>query len=432
LSTIGVQRIIAAAEWAGLEKTAKYYGRLAHVLEEGDYQEEAIEAYNKALALDENSDIVLTGLAMLFFGRHEFQKAMNYSLKVLAVYEDLSKTQQTDDSQYKKEEMELFHRWSFIRISVLQGIMGRPDESLETLERGLKRFPGDVDITKRFILQSSKAEKNLPMALEVFKSLDQQSKLGDYISRCVTSGSFHGDFHEALIRVAQSGKRLKRLELAYLQAIQATKKQKKAAAIAALQYHLAELYHRHLKQPSKSIIHWEKLRTWSYSKYGELAIVRLCDVQLSRALAVDPHSSEYETAFAEMRKLAGARNTASQSFRTRDGALVVGLLYRLRGQMDEARARFKISAKMALDLMSETDESSSSRGWEILWLTLFKAGDELNGNAALAVCLLKRPHIKAEDNHKAYPSLEAEAKADSTLTATYGEDATMESSGTRN
>jgi tetratricopeptide (TPR) repeat protein len=429
LSSIGVQRIIAAAEWAGLEKTAKYYGRLAHVLEEGGYQEEAIEAYNNALALDENSDIALTGLALLSFGRLEYQKAMDYLLKVLAVYEDLSKTKQTDDAPYNKEKMESFHRQSFIRISLLQDIMGNPDGSLETLERALQRFPGDIDITTRLILQSSTAEKNLPKAIEVFESLDQQSKLADYISQCVTNESFHGDLHEALVRVARSVNRLERLERAYLVAIQAAKKQKKTTAIATLQYHLSELYDCHLEQPSKAIEYWEKLRTRSYSKYGELAIVRLCEVQLLRALAVDPHSSDYETAFAELRKLAGTRNTASQSFRTRDGALMVGLLYRLRGQMDEARTYFKMNVKMAMDLISETDELNSSRGWEVLWLTMLKVGDVLNGNAALGVCLLKRPRVAAaDDDDKAYSSLEMGEEASSTHTATSSKDANMESS----
>ncbi|RFU33903.1 hypothetical protein B7463_g2403, partial [Scytalidium lignicola] len=413
LEEISEEQILNAARWPKFEEDVIWNFRLAQILRDAGHLETAIEHFKKAVELDPENGIALTGLARAYAKQENYSEAVTLGAKALPLlgkddtdYDDLSRMaewyQQVNDDEKVIEMWQMATRLNDIEpYQAMVAVF-----KLLTLLPAKKRYSQVCDIAKE---------------LNTTTGSSAYSRLVEYIILCYqTYDSDTGYFIMQPLEMAAFKENQLQLVLDIKRAaLHAAKKRKLEGPTVALRASLASYYYKFLNEEKKAVRLWKRVMAdptvasntslWYFAKTS--ALIQLSQVYLDKAVdakasgeSPDPHIealqalSEGEPGSNDQDQKASdgdAPDIKSNKSNTRIPTLFLGAWYSENGEQLKARAALKEHVILALDLLSDKDDSNDGQGFRNLGMALLKYGDV--ENAAKALSMRKQFRFKYDD-----------------------------------
>ncbi|KAI9837471.1 MAG: hypothetical protein M1819_007119 [Sarea resinae] len=385
LRAIDEECILESAKWSGFEEDVVWTCRVA--------QASFNDHFLALVVLKQDplpgTAIAYFGLAKTFIFRKDYTEAINC----------LKKAQ---DLLPKDDIIENCGAYSLRAYCHRE--LGQDDLAIENMHNELGLWTGAVDIVEglfSFLLFLDQKRRYKEM-IALFKEFhgealpDGNSKLIDSILfACKEWGEDNllPRLRAAAQKEGQLGFALKIQKAS----IRAAKLKRIKGPVAQLRNSLAMFYYRFINEEEKAIKLWRRVMEdpavicptsrWHHLR-GEAA-QNLALHYFTKAL-VAKKADESSTAFVEAlehlcTQNSGGRLRLDDCFSTKDTTLFLSAWYRLDGQTEKARACVKEHIVLALDLLTDDDDTNDIDGFRRLGMNLLKAHDEENVKRAFSM-----------------------------------------------
>ncbi|OQO02620.1 hypothetical protein B0A48_12148 [Cryoendolithus antarcticus] len=438
--SLTVEQIVDTAEWAGLEKTAEWYRRLAMSCRDYNHYDEARAYFEKVLELDPSLWLAQGGIAVMLKAKGDYQAAIDSDEKHLKVID----ADTTRDEAYKNSvgRQPAYRRMADCYWSLSQEINN--DFSAETYEidrkatkyyqLSLKLLSTDYDaVTTCFRFWDGVADLGLPYGkseeelnnkktsesvelptpqecfeeiMNLLHDLNDTQRKDDPTNTNLTHYLWEykyaeDDYFDMMARAAKGTGELEWLQGRYRDAMAAAKKKLQPVVAACLNLCLANLYFAYGDEEHKALRIWETVGTESavntkaetdimYARRG--ALNRLGWYCIIKAAEDEHHKEKWigklERILARQQGRRGMAAVMQDSMPPSDIALYIAAWYRQNGRTEEARELAKPHIKDAIIILSDDDPSNDYEGYWNLSEALVAVGDEAN---AIAIMHALRP-----------------------------------------
>ncbi|KAH8821793.1 hypothetical protein F5884DRAFT_827981 [Xylogone sp. PMI_703] len=443
LSLVTEEQILNAARWPNVEENAIWNFRMAQIQRDAGHLETAIEYFKKAIELEPENGIALSGLARTYGKQEMYSDAVALGAKALPLlgkedtdYEDLSLMAEW----YKKanDEDKAIEMWHMAiqleNVEPYQAMVAL--FQLLDLLPGKKRFGEVCDIIKE---------------LNTVADSETYSRLVEYIILCYQTYDANTEYlimQPLEMATCKEGQSQLVLDIKRA-ALHAAKKRRLEGPAIALRASLASSYYKFLNEQEKAERLWKRVvadpavastaSLWYFAKTS--AFVQLSQIYLDRALGAKAVGEPPNTHIEALQDLAeGNSESDGQEEKEEDGdekqrklrsstripTLFLGAWYNENGEQQKARAVLKEHVLLALELLSDKDDSNDGEGFRNLAMALLKYGDVENAKKAFAMRRQFRYEGEGEDDEEKKSVTEEVHKLNLETNGESTEDATVE------
>ena len=374
------------------EEDAVWLCRVGRVLREAGHLKEAREACEKAQKLDPILWVPYAGIAHVCEREENTKEAIIHLEKVIKMFEDNPKLMEDNKPIYA------FYVRQLGRLHVDEGV---DEKALPAYYRRLKLFPQDYEVASwiiRILTEQKKYLEAMDLLKEMHSSIEGtgNSRLVEW---CMMYTYADADANGVVVEVDDFLKGVKTCvrvceEMRFLRdvyelAIKAARKASKSGQLANLQYDLGEILKEDLYEEEKAVKLWADIVDLAAApKAGtdmftarNYAARELSQIYFDRALEAGKGSDDAEVYIAKMKHLLGFQTSDVLDedelfYSTRETGLLIGLLDRLFGNIEEAKEHFKVHIKLGLDLLSDDDPQNDWQGYTKLVSAAKFAGDD--------------------------------------------------------
>lgn len=265
------------------------------------------------------------------------------------------------------------------------------DAAMEAFREILENYPDNYETALKVITMLKRQEK----FSEIIRFLQDMNKtMNDQgLSRLIAMYHVYADdstYHDTISFAAQRSNSLGALKEAYQDAVEAAKEDaSKLAVLIALRYWYGlTLFHDHHSQKDhdEAVSFWEQNiavgdsrgSSWDIRYTRSVTAAKLASVYLQRAKDAGLKSF---TAQEYLKRLTFLSSGKLDGINV-DTPLLLGRLYHLMGQDQQAKECMRGHVRVALDLLSDDDPSNDWQGYLKLAVTLAPFDDDVNALAA--------------------------------------------------
>lgn len=425
LQNLSEERIKDLAELTGIEKNAIWYARVAKVLRDAGHNDPAIPLFIKALEMDPSLWTAQEGLSFCYENQEEWQKAIDCLKEAVAAI-----PREKDTERARKDEADALNWMSTSYIK-----LGKVDEAVDVTQKAYSLNSDDTEVQYGVInaLNAAGWWDKVMEFLELLKatypnpSEEEEQEGSDEVVKQTSlakliSNPPQYDLNDIIITAARNVNKLDFIADAIKETIEHAKRKKNDLLVAMQRYKLADLYLSQAEEnPHKiyeGIATFEQLLTeatlakldgsddyvWRVQWSTKRRLARLC---FEEACNAKDEGKPYKHYLSKLQDLAGeTKDPDEEDVYNLDGsACMLGLWYRLNGQMDKARACLRSSILQAIQILQDDDPSNDRGGWVDLSAALNYAGDMKNAAAVYMVTVngldkLKEDRRVAEEAEK--------------------------------
>jgi tetratricopeptide (TPR) repeat protein len=383
------QEILDVAEWAQLEKTARWHRRLGIVFRDRGMYDDALQHFTKSLEIDDTMWLARAGISRLHIAKEEYEQAILLDKINEEVLQKMLVTD-PDNSTQTKANLHVTQE----RISECYYLLKDKKSALEYRQKAFGN-KGRCDDCICICLDYLTEEKRYQDIIDMLKSMEDNVPDKEY-SRLTESlwqnPPMYWDFFIQVVHAAHETSQLAFLIDAYCTAIAAAKKELKTVTACWLEICLAWMYYRYRQDEERAINIWEKImRTFPSSKLEtEMGEIKdITSISLARHWFQAAREAEKGSLLAQryvdkLERLAKSKvQTTSVFISTNTPSIILGLWYRLDGRLEEARACFQPHIREALQILSDDDPDNDGDGYRKLSHVFLAAGDDKNAIAIL-------------------------------------------------
>ena len=388
-----------------MEKNAIWCARVAKVLRDAGYNDPAIPLFTKALETDPSLWVAQEGLSFCYENQEEWQKAIDCLKEAIAGI-----PKEKDPERAKKDEAEALNWMSTSYIK-----LGKVDEAVDVTQKAYSLNSDDMEVQYGVInaLNAAGRWDKIMEFLELLKATspkpsdEEEQEESDTVIKQTSLARLildppQYDLNDIIITAARNVNKLDFIADAIKETIENAKRKKDDLLVAMQRYKLADLYLSQGKgNPHKTyegIATFEQLLTeatlakldgsddyvWRVQWATKRRLARLC---FEEACDAKEKGKPYEHYLSKLQDLAGeTKDPDEEDVYNLDGsACMLGLWYRLNGQMDKAKACLRSSILQAIQILQDDDPSNDRGGWVDLGAALNYAGDAKNAAAAYMI-----------------------------------------------
>lgn len=323
------------------------------------------------------------------------------------------------DQELMREFRQVFYEEILDFLGEWNSELSHYDAAMEAFREILGSYPERYESALRVMMLFKKQGK----FSEIIQFLQDMNKITNDqgLSRLIAmyhQCAWDPTYHETISFAAQQSNSLSVIKEAYQNAVEAAKEDvSKLAILTALRYWYGLiLFHDHQSQEDhdEAVSLWEQNiamvdargSSWEVYYTRSTTAAKLASVYLQRAKdagLMSPIAQGYlkRLAYLSNGKVDGKEGEVINA----ETPVLLGRLYRLMGQEQEAKECMRGHVRIALDLLSDDDPSNDWQGYQKLALTLAPFNDDVH---ALAAWSLLAPVEDDEDNI----GLEAENKVE--------------------
>lgn len=370
--------VIAAAEWAQMEKTSCWYQRIGVVLRLTSHFDEALEYFRKAAAIDPNNWMAKASIASAHMKRKEWEAAVVVNKEVEAFLE-----KQLIDEPDQKEFLTGLLVIVLHRMATCYEELGEEEKQYIQIKKALAVAPSDEICIYRILCfhhETGRFEETISLVKEF---TDAQVPNKDY-SRLTEFLWEMPIADEGVIQyLAYAGQATGNLELivhSYRDAARTARTLSMTVVAAHLDLSLARIYSEYTREEDKAIKGWMRILD-TYGSAKVIASSKLAQLWLCHAIDAgvgSPEAEEYVTRLEQLVARYKTEDTSALWVTARARAFALGVWYRLIGRHDDARALIAPSVKRAIQVLSDDDPENDREGLTDLQNALLAAGDAKN------------------------------------------------------
>lgn len=379
--------VVEAAEWGQIEKTSRWYQRVAVVLRYTGHIDEALDYFTKALALDPDNWIAKAGMAIAHLSRKEWATALVLDEEIEAILE-----RKLIEQPDQKEKLNAHLHAILDRIATCHKQLGQAEKHYLTIKKALAVKP-DCSACMYGILRFQNETDRFDETISLVKEFaDAQVPHKEYSRLTEFLWQMPSMDDEVLEYLAIAGQATENLDLivrSYRDAARAARKSSMTVVAADLDLSLARLYSEYTREEEKATKRWERiLHTYGSAKeegqIGSAKVIassKLAQLWLCHAVDAGVGSPEAEEYIRRLEQLVARYKTEDTSafwVAARARAISLGVWYRLIGRHDDARALLAPSVKRAIQILSDDDPENDEAGLTDLQNALLAAGDAKN------------------------------------------------------
>ncbi|KAH1702959.1 hypothetical protein KXX24_007291 [Aspergillus fumigatus] len=379
--------VVEAAEWGQIEKTSRWYQRVAVVLRYTGHIDEALDYFTKALALDPDNWIAKAGMAIAHLSRKEWATALVLDEEIEAILE-----RKLIEQPDQKEKLTAHLHAILDRIATCHKQLGQAEKHYLTIKKALAVKP-DCSACMYGILRFQNETDRFDETISLVKEFaDAQVPHKEYSRLTEFLWQMPSMDDEVLEYLAIAGQATENLDLivrSYRDAARAARKSSMTVVAADLDLSLARLYSEYTREEEKATKRWERiLNTYGSAKeegqIGSAKVIassKLAQLWLCHAVDAGVGSPEAEEYVRRLEQLVARYKTEDTSafwVAARARAISLGVWYRLIGRHDDARALLAPSVKRAIQILSDDDPENDEAGLTDLQNALLAAGDAKN------------------------------------------------------
>jgi len=391
--------------WFEMEHNALWHRRLAMVLRYMEMYDEAMEEFEEALAQEPNLLNARAGILNVHKLREEHEKVISLGKNLLLLREEeLSKEK---DNPILVRSIQSFMHKEQEMVAQSYESLGNAEEALECFQKGLIINPQCNTCILSTIGHLLK-KKQFKDIVEILKSREyivpgeKYTRLSELLWN---NQNKVDDFYDSANLAALETGELTWLQKVYESAIIAAEKALKTVVALQLELCLADIYFMYQPDIEKAERLWEKLAQLPITSTpnADIASTRamasesLAIITFDKAMQAGRDSPEANLYIEKLRKLSistsSARNENKTTFSHSFASIVLGMWYRLGGQLEEAEACFRPYIKQALDFLSDDDLTNNLEGCTMLFNVLVKVGDDEN-SIALVLLIYSSAYMK--------------------------------------
>jgi tetratricopeptide (TPR) repeat protein len=346
-----------AAEWAELEKTSRWYQRVAIVLRQTNHIDESLCHFQQAIDLDPNNWIAKAGMAIAYQEKKEWQKALELDKQVEAHLEK-QLADDVDDPEQKHMLMADLHVIRD-RMGSCYRELGEPEKQYRALKKALDVKPFcDVCICRILRFENSTQRyKETTSFLQELSNSKVPEKDHHRLTEALWNNPYSdGNFFEFFAGAVRATDNVDFMIRSYRDAARAARRTSMTVVAAHLDLSLARIYFEISREKDKATRRWEKvLNMYSSAKEeGEIGMAKviassnLARLWLCNAVEAGVGSATAEEYVSRLEQLVGrykSEDTSDLWVISRARAIALGVWYRLTGRHDEARMLFAPSVK---------------------------------------------------------------------------------------
>ena len=384
------------ARWAKFEENALWHAKVAQILGEHGHTDEASKELQASIAIDDQLWLSWGGLAKCYAEKHEIDRAIETMKKARTVLEATPELPQ--------------RTWCLHHVANKTGewclSSGKTDAAIENFKEAFRLCQDYGPAIKTLgILHGQKRYQEIMGFLEEVQAETMPNTGLSKLTVCLQDliSSFgdpeYGDLMDVLEDAARATNRMDYLMDVIQVSVNDARKSAKMGIAGLLQNQLGSLIQRYVRDEAKAIRLWEQImETSSASKLishlGRArtnASINLAMRYYDKALAAGKGTPDCEAYIKKLENLSrykvSPRDDAElQYFRTtRETTLVLGRLYMLIGNEDEARECFRILVKLGIDFLTDDDPDNDWYGHHKLAHVSLHANDDLNAAAAYSL-----------------------------------------------
>ncbi|KAJ6116432.1 tetratricopeptide repeat domain protein [Penicillium capsulatum] len=392
---VSVERILEAAEWAGLEKTETWHYNIGDALQTFDFYDRALEFHQKALELDPDLWLARWKMANIYQKMGDFHRAIDTAKPIIA---QLEATVELEDR--RKHLHEICEYLGFLHWTIYES------KECNILWEKAYQFDGSCVSCISARLEGFKENEDIEGGLVFWKELDRplpgktETRLTQFLWR--HSAIYHMFTHGVIPTIQHVGN-AHFFTKAYATAAAAARRENKAETAALLEHSLGYLYSSHSDEPEKAIAVWEHL-LGIYD--GKVLKARFMDVlrTVSEELGVlyltqcvqvttsDEERRRYGTLLQRLARNEPPRPRGSHHvpplqdespYVTESSAgFNLGHFYTICGNTEAARQCYKAQIANCIRLLSDDDDTNDQPAFYRLGRALGVMGDNPNAVAA--------------------------------------------------
>ena len=388
--------ILEVARWAKFEENGLWHSRVAQVLRAGRHLDKAIEEYESGIKLDNKLGIVFCGLALCYSQKKEYEKA-------------IETMQKAEEVLHADPEGALKYKWFLIST---HGWMGdwylnlkNSVLAFESYKKALNMGTKDVTVVVKILDMMHKKRRYQDM-MDFLEELQANVLPETGVSRLVqfTPNAFplaDDHFFSITVHAAWATGRLDFIKENMHTSLKVARKSAKVGITGRLQHFLGLLTLRHFEDEARAIRLWEQIMETSFAStvISELGYARImASIQLAnhyfeKALAAGKGTSDCDMYIKKLESLSKRRASTKDEeeeespyiYSTRDTTLVLGKLYQLMGEKEQAKECFKTHIKLGVDLLTDEDPENDWQGFTKLANVLGTASDDDHATTAYSL-----------------------------------------------
>jgi tetratricopeptide (TPR) repeat protein len=392
-----LEHVRQVAEWAELEKTPLWHTRLAYIIEEIVGFDGTIDDYQFALKMDPDFGQAYYALATTHGELGDYDSAINEMKESCRLGYPTKKGSPTSGAIY-------ISIWQQARTPSESGT----GEALKTLEDELERNPDDFPCIGAYLTVAYKSHRYKTVMSTI-------QKLGTKLPDFLISEDAK-KLHTGIRRSAQKTHRVGFMKRAYEIAIETSQGMDNSALTIRLLDAIFQLYSENQEddQAIGALDQTLKAVDDGTDNYFVLrSIQRKAEIYFNRAWSKSGTVKESTNALNELIQLEKDEHPLdANSITGYLNGLLLGLVYRLKGEEDKARPFFRERIALAMTLLDDDDISNDYSAWEILRDTLTKAGEFESGAACAGLFLIEIKRLVAGDTEHADTLSEAAEEPD--------------------
>lgn len=390
LKEIPLSRLRLLAEFAGFEKTPRWHARLGKVLREAKYVDAAIKEFLIAIRMDEQYWGAKDGLALCYGELKEFALAIEWEQKALALVPK-------EDEDMKGSCWQDICRWR-LEINDVDG-------AIKASKEAYSLDPEDPS-AMNWHITTLEAGSRLEEMLEFVEGLERKNSPTTGESLLTELLSTATDVHDKIAHAARALGRLDFVLNGIETAIAGAERKEDAESLATLRYHLATFKFRHTDNKEEAMDMWEyvlestaeRKNAWDFWFSRTYSSDQLSQLYFGEAIAAEKAGARPDYWISKLERLSKqdkGLNSERDVYSTKNASLILGLWYRLHGQVDEAHACFRAKVLEGIDILTDDDPNNDMWGYSTLAETLLIAGDKENAAAAFAITNAPLDKLKA-------------------------------------
>lgn len=388
-----MDQILDAEEWAKTElkvdqKDSLWVVQMAITLRRYGFYKEAIERSRIAHDLDPDNWRADFCLAQTYALQNDYTTAIQTLSPLISAFRSDQDRMQKFRDVFYTEILDFLGDWN--------SELSQYDAAMAAYRESLENYPENYDTVLKLITVLKRQEK----FAEIIQFLQDMNKTTNDqgLSRLIAMYHQYADdstYHESISFAAQQSNSLKVIKDAYQNAVEAAKEDaSKLAILIALRYWYGlTLFHDHQcqKDHDEAVSLWEQNvavadprgSSWDVRYTRSVTAAKLASVYLQRAKDAGLNSPTAEESIKRLTFLSSGKSDGNDDEPiNQDTPLLLGRLYHLMGQDQQAKECIRGHVRVALDLLSDDDPSNDWQGYQKLALTLAPLDDDVNALAA--------------------------------------------------
>ncbi|KAI4250074.1 MAG: hypothetical protein L6R40_000246 [Gallowayella cf. fulva] len=386
LSNFSLARLRLLSHFGEFEKSSRWHRGFARIAREAGYINAALRELHTSLGYDGGNIVDMEDIALCYAAQKRYAEAIKWELKALATLANGSNEERAQGLQ---------------RITQWRQETGDGEGAMQAIREAMSLVPEEIWFIYDYIMlldRASKYEEMIDLAGKL-QEMSSRSKVEDMLSVCLSLSSVE----EALARAARTLGKSEFLINACQKALSAAEKTGDQERVSSTSYYLTKFRYRYERNYGSSTHLWEdlleKLRSrGSLDWYEQMKTINaLSQLYYDEAVDAEADDQAVSVPISKLEAIAKQSKAAETAgfFAQDSSSLLLGRWYFLHGNLQEARACFKLKILEAIDILTDEYPENDAYGFIVLAQVLRKAGDDLNAAAAISVGMAPIEKLKA-------------------------------------